>query len=312
MDSKITEIQIKQYFEFIKTAAQHVLEKSGIEKDGIQKLIVNNAKEFQERMSDIIYKLTRDNLFEKEEIKSDYKYPSVYKPENISNQIKTLREFFPNLGSANEKLAEEKLPPDAEGWFAIPRWEKIAPTYHEAAKKVIKAHCKSERTNREFFENTTLGLLKANIIFRHTERSIWAFQKLRDEQKAHDILIFPAQFGLRHKGRSSRRAREVMSFNEFGLGVFEVGIMLLSNPKRMRGNALEVACAATEYEFINNKSDDGGFYLKQEYYDNGDLDDFTHIFYYGSSGSVETMGKMIPHDFIGSASGFLSPHCLDQ
>jgi len=53
------------------------------------------------------------------------------------------------------------------------------------------------------------------------------------EIKHHDILVVPAQFGLRHRGRSVRRVREVMNANEFGLGVFAIGIMLLTHPERL-------------------------------------------------------------------------------
>jgi len=59
------------------------------------------------------------------------------------------------------------------------------------------------------------------------------FQKLGDEQKDHDILVVAAQFGIRHRGRSVRRAREVFAANEFGLGAFAIGIMLLTHPERL-------------------------------------------------------------------------------
>ena len=74
------------------------------------------------------------------------------------------------------------------------------------------------------------------------------FQKLGDEQKDFDILVVPAQFGLRHKGRSVRRAREVFTANEFGLGAFAIGIMLLTHPEReVQWEQLHVDCAGDEF-----------------------------------------------------------------
>jgi hypothetical protein len=74
------------------------------------------------------------------------------------------------------------------------------------------------------------------------------FQKLGLEQKDHDILVVAAQFGLRHRGRSTRRAREVMNASEFGLGAFAIGIMLLTHPERlMNYDDLWIDCAGDDY-----------------------------------------------------------------
>jgi hypothetical protein len=48
-----------------------------------------------------------------------------------------------------------------------------------------------------------------------------------------DIQIFPFQFGIRHRGRSMRRAREVFITSEFGLGGFHGGTQLLIHPERL-------------------------------------------------------------------------------
>ena len=73
-------------------------------------------------------------------------------------------------------------------------------------------------------------------------------QKLGDEQKGYGILVVAAQFGLRHRGRSVRRAREVFAENEFGLGAFAVGIMLLTHPRReVQWEQLHVECAGDEF-----------------------------------------------------------------
>jgi hypothetical protein len=61
--------------------------------------------------------------------------------------------------------------------------------------------------------------------------------------------VVPAQFGIRHRGRSVRRAREVMSANECGLGAFAIGIMILTHPERLSHyNDLWIDCAGDEFD----------------------------------------------------------------
>ena len=71
---------------------------------------------------------------------------------------------------------------------------------------------------------------------------------LANQQAGHNILIIPVQFGLLHRGQSVRRAREVFQSNEFGLGSFQVGIMLLTHPERLvQWDQLHLDCAGDEY-----------------------------------------------------------------
>jgi hypothetical protein len=74
-------------------------------------------------------------------------------------------------------------------------------------------------------------------------------QQLRDAQKS-DLLQVPAQFGIRHRGRSVRRAREIFAVNEFGLGAWEIGCMLLTtHPERLNDyNDLWIDCAGDEFK----------------------------------------------------------------
>ena len=182
------------------------------------------------------------NRFADEEVESSYAYPKGYKVKGITEQTNILRQLFPGVGFADEKLVEQPLPPNAEGWFAIPKWEKFAPTYGEAVEKVLAMIA----SKRKFF-NYRDGQLGAEYLRQH-QKTVKMFQKLGDEQKDHDILVVPAQFGLRHKGRSVRRAREVFTANEFGLGAFAIGIMLLTHPEReVQWEQLHVDCAGDEF-----------------------------------------------------------------
>lgn len=239
--TSITDGQRKQYKRFVEDAADKALAEVGLDKDGIQKLI-ENGDEFQTRIITGIKELSVSNQFADEEVQSSYAYPKGYKVKGITEQTNILRQLFPGIGFADEKLAEQPLPPNAEGWFAIPKWQTMAATYGEAVEKVL-AMIASKRK----FYNYRDGQLGAEYLRQHG-KTVKMFQKLGDEQKDFDILVVPAQFGLRHKGRSVRRAREVFAANEFGLGAFAIGIMLLTHPEReVQWEQLHVDCAGDEF-----------------------------------------------------------------
>jgi hypothetical protein len=239
--TSITDGQKKQYLRFVEDAAERALKETALDKDGIQKLIENGA-EFQARIIAGIRELSVSNQFADEEVKSSYVYPKGYKVKGITEQTNILRQLFPGVGNALEKLAARPLAPNAKGWFAIPKWETLAPTYGEAVEKVL-AMIGSKRK----FYNYRDGQLGAEYLRQHA-KTAKMFQKLAGEQKDHDILVVPAQFGLRHRGRSVRRAREVMNASEFGLGAFAVGIMLLTHPERLVDyEDLWIDCAGDEF-----------------------------------------------------------------
>ena len=240
--------------------------------------------------------LSVSDKFKSEEVDSHYGYFSGYKPKPIAGQIAHLRQLLPKLGSADEKLAEEDLPPDAEGWFAIPRWKRISPIYPEAVKIVLDLI--KETRNGNFYIHREAEIFMQYL--RQHERTVAALKRFGKEQKEHDILVIPAQSGLRHRGRSVRRAREVMNvsefglgaFHEFGLGAFHVAIMILTHPERLEHyRDLWIDCAGDEYApgsgrcfstpcFKSNGNGDGGAGFGSDWFD-------------------------LPNDHYGSASGFV-------
>lgn len=237
----VTDGQKKQVKRFAEDAVDRAIAEGLLDKDGIQKLI-ENGDEFQARIITGIKDLSASNQFADEEVESSYAYPKGYKVKGITEQTNILRQLFPGIGFADEKIAEQPLPVNAEGWFAIPKWQTLAPTYGEAVEKVL-AMIASKRK----FYNYRDGQLGAEYLRQHA-KTAKMFQKLGDEQKDYDILVVPAQFGLRHRGRSVRRAREVFQANEFGLGAFAVGIMLLTHPEReVQWEQLHIDCAGDEF-----------------------------------------------------------------
>lgn len=261
------------------------LDKAALDDSRAQRLI-EHGDELQEGLKELLEDLSVSDRYAEEEVESPYGYFSGYTPKSISEQINRLRQLFPGLGTANEQLAEQPLPTYAEGFFAIPRWEKIAPTYNEAVENIL-ALISETRSGK--LTNYLSGELGPQYLRQHA-RTVTMFQKLSEQQKDHDLLVVPAQFGLRRRGRSIRRAREVFMVNEFGLGAFAVGIMLLTHPGRLQHfDDLWIDCAGDEYA-----PDDNGKFSETPCFDfdDGEVE-------FGTYGVDSARGRY------GSASGFL-------
>lgn len=252
----ITSGQVKQIVRFGSDALEAVLTELDLSKNGAQCVIDDpNGEEFCEGMRiaarDLLRRLSVPNQFADEEVDSNFTYPPEYRDvKGIAEQINILCELFLGLGFVDEKVTALPLPKHAEGWFAIPRWQNIAPTYDEALEKVL-ALIASRRT----FYSYRQGKLAAKYLRQHA-RTEKMLRQIGDQQKDFDILVVAAQFGLRFRGKSVRRGRVLFEKNEFGLGAFAIGIMLLTHPERLvRWEQLHVDCAGDEY----SPEADGGF-----------------------------------------------------
>lgn len=211
---------------------------------------LNESREFWKELAELIQKHSATNQYANEVVSSNYTYPKEYKgPKPIAEQVQTIATMFGLDPTQALEFAKNlpTLPEGAEGWFAIPRWEKVAPTYGQAVQKVLDL---IKQTRNGAFYNYREGELGPNQL-RQSTKQVAMFQKLGDEQKDQDILVVPAQFGIRHRGRSVRRAREVMNANEVGLGAFAIGIMLLTHPERLQHyDDLWIDCAGDEFASI--------------------------------------------------------------
>jgi len=179
-----------------------------------------------------------------EEVPSGYTYPKEYKgPRPIKEQIEIIGDIF-NLYSIHALENAKKLPrlpKGTEGWFAIPKWKAIAPTYNEATERMFRII----KYKRSFFNHRESRIGPRHL--RQNSLTKKMLYKLREEQKG-DILLIAAQLGFLHRGRSVRRTLKVMSANEFGLGAFAIGCILLTHPEReVRREQLHIDCAGDEY-----------------------------------------------------------------
>lgn len=245
--TQATEGQLKQITRVAQDAIEKVVKEFGLDKDGAQRVHAH-GDEFISAITEAAITSLKDlsvsDKFKNEEVESTYVYPKKYRIKGITEQTNILRQLFPGIGFANEKLVEAPLPQHAEGYFAIPKWQTLGKTYEEAFLKVIAVIAKQRR-----FYNYREGALGANRL-RLTKRTSQFLEKLAAEQKGYDILVVPAQFGLRHRGRSVRRAIECVVSNEFGLDPFSVAIMILTHPERFeKYEDLCVDCSGCEYDY---------------------------------------------------------------
>lgn len=270
-------------------------------KEQLQFGVIENGDNFQIAISEEISPIVAEILkrffstdFVDEQVSSGYDYFSGYKPNENSIVVQTnkLRELFSGIGYVNQDLLTQVendkvvLPVGAEGFFSILHWSKVAPTYQAAVEKVLDLLAKAYGGRFTNYRNSELG---SNYL-RETSKKVRAMEALQQTQNA-DILLVLAQFGLRHRGRSARRARAVMNGSEFGFGAYEIGIMLLTHPDRLQNvKDLSLYCAGDEFA----PNADGDFRAVPVFrFDNGRL--WFDACWFGNSFTR-----------YGSASGFLS------
>ena len=229
--------------EAVSAASRSAIEK--LDRQTAQLVLEKHARlkeEFTQSVIEIVQRYTVSDRYKEEETSSKREYPPNYRVRPVEAQVTGLRKLFPKLGGCMERIARRPLPEGAEAWFAIPRWEAVAPTYNEAVELVMEELGKQRK-----FANRMQSKLSAAHL-RATERSERALSLLAGQQPESDILVVGAQLGRLHRGCSARRTRVIMQGNEFGLGVFAFGCILLTHPERMSMmDALMVDCGGDEY-----------------------------------------------------------------
>jgi hypothetical protein len=247
LSGNTTAAQNAQLQEFLASAVQtaYLAAIEQIDRQSAQTVLEMGKKlesEVAESVVEIIHRHTASDKFKDEEVGSTRIYPPTYKVRPVEAQVTELRKHFPLLGSCMEKLARKQLLEGAEDWFAIPRWQALAPTYNEAVEMALGALAAKRK-----FQNRILGRLGPTYL-RQSERSKLAEKILADQQQGQDFLVVAAQAGMLHRGCSARRARVAMAGNEFGLGVFAVACLLLTHPERLSAeDTLMIDCGGDEY-----------------------------------------------------------------
>lgn len=252
IQSMMTKAQEKKIVQFGSDAFKVALKEFRLTVDGANR-VIEHCDEFRSAIRNAADHTLKNlsvssDRFKDEEVKSNYGYFSDYRePVKISDQIDILRSHWPELSPdaalcyMREMYQTLHLPGWEEGPFAIIRPGFFSSLYGEEVAEVLKSLAK----NRKFvsYYEDKLG----PQYLRQSERTLSKLRILMEQQPGSNILISPAQLGVHHRGRSSRRACEVFGSSEYGSGAKDVGTMILTNPIRLQqDNDLCILCAGDE------------------------------------------------------------------
>lgn len=255
----ITSAQTDKVADLGREAVKTAVGKVNPTSTNVQNGIIGNGREFKNRVEEdvkaIILEMTTPNQYANEVVSSSYTYPKEYKgPKFILDQIDMVEKQWGLDGShARSFIANiKKLPEGAEGWFAIPKVSSVAKKHFSAITDSAEKYCEAVKLvhsklaqSRKFYNYREGQITTAQI--RQHPCTISFLEQLESEQQG-DILILAVQYGMRHRGKSVRRARETFSGNEFGLGAFALGCMALVHPDRyVRWEELDTDCAGDEF-----------------------------------------------------------------
>jgi len=184
--------------------------------------------------------------YRSERFASTYGYTLSVKP--VCEQLLMLKSFplFQKLDcfqALNCAKSMAQIPEGADGNFVFPYWGLIGKTYAEATERVaqelVRVYNMKNRLERRLSEKH----------LRQYDPTRQALEAIRAAQPG-DFQIFPVQFGILHRGESVRLVRDILLPKEFGLGPYEVGIMLLTHPERLDAyEKLFIDCPGAEYDY---------------------------------------------------------------
>lgn len=242
-----------------KAGAGLALKKVNPDKEGSQRLI-EQGDEIGSRINDFMIDLFQEygtaNQFADEVAESSYRYPNEYKcAKPIEEQIKAIAEIYNlDLNSALEYAKNlPTLPKGAEGWFAVPSLAAIARKHFPEITDPAEQYCAAIRlaldkfrASRSFYNYRENEIVPERL--RMHVRTAQMLEKIAEAQNGSDILIIPCQLGMRHRGKSVRRARETFMANEFGLGSLIGASIALTHPERyVRSDELDTDLPGDEF-----------------------------------------------------------------
>jgi hypothetical protein len=239
--------QVQHIVEMIQGYVPLIVEKNLETFDGAVRFVDNGPEvgnDVRDFLRGLVQKYGRANQYASEEVISTYVYPPEYRgPKPIVEQIQKLATelglnpesalaYATNLPDFKSFIPEDALP--FVGWFAFPRATAISVVLAKIA------------ATRSFYN------YRANQMdrFRVHARTAMAIEQLATQQGGNgDILVAALQLGMRHRGRSTRRAREVFVRNEFGATSVIGGSVTLTHPERfVRWEQLHMDCPGHEFD----------------------------------------------------------------
>ncbi len=181
-------------------------------------------------------------------------YPKDYRRKPVARQIDIVGKVFDlptekAMQFATERLPKIKFPQHAEGWFAIPSVEAVAAKHFpqvtgivDQYRECVRFACAKIKETRKF-NDYELGYFDHHP-FMERPKSLEIYNSWANGGQSGEILIIPAQLGMRFQGKSVEDAFKTFSKKEFPLGMFEVLSILITHPKRFNPYAgLSIVCA---------------------------------------------------------------------
>ncbi len=303
MTARITSGQRDRILELVRARVAKVIDACDLDIDGAQ-LVITNGDELGKIVGDAtrsaITRLAVSQEYAGEEVQSNWGYPDEYTgPAPIMDQVRTIASIYglsleETLQFVDQVLPMLTLPDGAEGWFAIPKVDAIAARHFKSVTNPDEQYVRAVllmldkiKESRAFY-NYRDGQITADRLRQHP-RTAAMLERISEVQRG-SILVIPSQFGLRHAGRSVRRARAVYAKNEFGHGALAVGSMAIAHPSRfVRWEQFHVDCGGDEFS-----AQAGGRFGRAPY------------FYFVGGGYLKfgASGVGCPDGHCGSASGF--------
>lgn len=265
---------------------------------------VNDTAGLGDLIDNWIAEHRRPNQFANEEVATRYTYPKEYKgPKPIAEQIKALATICDGKVDPSQALEFAKHLPDLKyfvpedamqwtGWFAT-LWDEALVMLFPQVTDRAQRYCLGVNLTLDkiaatrAFKNWRQGQIDTAHLRVHT-RTMEAMDQIALTQKG-GILIIAGQLGMRHAGRSTRRAREVFAANEHGIGSLTGNSIVLTHPERLvRWEELDMDLPGDEFSVVG-----------------GGLFDLAPCLYFRvgkAEFGTERVG--VAYDFCGSASFF--------
>lgn len=195
-----------------------------------------------------------------ETVATQYGYPESYKkPTAIAEQVYQIADQFnleagPAYNFIEKVLPKLALPKGAEGWFARPKVDAIAEQLFPEITDKVEQYCSALNlvivmigTMQPIFERSHKDHLNKRHL-RRAQKTIDAFTTIYSQQQG-DIMIIPAQFGMRYRNMNKYDVMKEIPDNEFFLDAFTVACMLLTNKHRfMSPDDLGIDCPGDEFD----------------------------------------------------------------
>lgn len=261
---------------------------------------LNESREFWKELAELIRKHSATNQYANEVVSSNYTYPKEYKgPKPIAEQVQTIATMFGLDPTAALEFAKNlpTLPEGAEGWFAIPKVSAVGKKQFPAIIDKAEQYCEvvklvhTKLAESRSFTNYCNGEIVPTKLRQHARTA--DFIEYMEAEQQGDILIIAVQYGMRHRGKSVRRARETFASNEFGLGAFAIGCMTLVHPERyVRWEELDTDCAGDEFD----PDADGAFSGAPVFYFYGDELRFSAYDVSSATGGYGSVSGFVPQN----------------